>query len=99
MFSDMGLYARLYPMDVALLPIGGVFTMDAYQASEAVKMIHPKMVVPIHYASFPIIAQTAYATFEEKERAMTAGCDDYLTKPIRKEDLFGMIDKHYVNRG
>jgi len=55
----MGLFGRLYPMDAALLPIGGVFTMDAYQASEAVKMIHPKMVVPIHYASFPIIAQTA----------------------------------------
>jgi L-ascorbate metabolism protein UlaG (beta-lactamase superfamily) len=59
LFSDMSLYSRLYPMDVALLPIGGVFTMDAYQASEAVKMIHPKLVVPIHYASFPIIAQTA----------------------------------------
>jgi L-ascorbate metabolism protein UlaG (beta-lactamase superfamily) len=59
LFSDMGLYARLYPMDVALLPIGGVFTMDAYQASEAVKMIRPRRVVPIHYASFPIIAQKA----------------------------------------
>jgi L-ascorbate metabolism protein UlaG (beta-lactamase superfamily) len=59
LFSDMALYGRLYPVDVALLPIGGVFTMDAFQASEAVKMINPKMVVPIHFASFPIIAQTA----------------------------------------
>lgn len=59
LFGDMALYARLYPMDAALLPIGGVFTMDAYQAAEAVKMIQPKRVVPIHYASFPIIAQTA----------------------------------------
>lgn len=59
LFSDMALYARLYPIDVALLPIGGVFTMDAFQAAEAAKMINPKMVVPIHYASFPIIAQTA----------------------------------------
>ncbi|MFO7964840.1 MAG: metal-dependent hydrolase [Desulfobacterales bacterium] len=59
LFGDMALYARLYPMDVALLPIGGVFTMDAYQAAEAVKMIGPKVVVPIHYASFPIIAPTA----------------------------------------
>ncbi len=59
LFSDMALYGRLYPTDVALLPIGGVFTMDAYQAGEAVKMINPKTVVPIHYASFPIIAQTA----------------------------------------
>ena len=59
LFSDMELYGRLYPIDVALLPIGGIFTMDAYQASEATRMINPKMVVPIHYASFPIVAQTA----------------------------------------
>lgn len=58
-FSDMGLFGRLYPMDVALLPIGGVFTMDAYQASEAVHLLKPKMAIPIHYASFPIIAKTA----------------------------------------
>ena len=58
-FSDMELFGRLYPMDVAFIPIGGVFTMDAYQAGEAVKMINPKMAIPIHYGSFPIIAKTA----------------------------------------
>lgn len=59
LFGDMALFGRLYPIDVAILPIGGVFTMDAYQASEAVRMINPKWAVPIHYASFPIIARTA----------------------------------------
>ena len=59
LFGDMALFGRLYPMDVAFLPIGGVFTMDAYQASEAAKILNPKQVVPIHYASFPIIAKTA----------------------------------------
>lgn len=59
LFGDMELFGRVYPMDLAILPIGGVFTMDAHQASEAVKLIKPKMVLPIHYASFPIIAQTA----------------------------------------
>jgi len=58
-FGDMALFGRLYPMDVAFLPIGGVFTMDAYQAGEAVKLLQPKVAIPIHYASFPIIAQTA----------------------------------------
>jgi len=58
-FSDMALYGRLYPMDVALLPIGGIFTMDAYQACEAVKLLAPKLAMPIHYASFPIVAKTA----------------------------------------
>jgi len=58
-FSDMSLYGSLYPIDVALVPIGGVFTMDAYQAGEAVKLLAPKMAMPIHYASFPIVAKTA----------------------------------------
>ncbi len=59
LFSEMALYGRLYPMDVAIVPIGGVFTMDAYQAAEAVKMLSPKKAMPIHYASFPIVAKTA----------------------------------------
>jgi L-ascorbate metabolism protein UlaG (beta-lactamase superfamily) len=59
LYGDMELFGRLYSIDVAALPIGGVFTMDAFQAGEAVKMLSPKFAVPIHYASFPIIAQTA----------------------------------------
>jgi L-ascorbate metabolism protein UlaG (beta-lactamase superfamily) len=38
--------------------MGGIFTMDAYQASHAAAMLKPAMVLPIHYGSFPIIAQT-----------------------------------------
>jgi L-ascorbate metabolism protein UlaG (beta-lactamase superfamily) len=59
LFGDMQLFGRLYPLDVALVPIGGVFTMDAFQASEAVRMLNPKIAIPIHYASFPIVAKTA----------------------------------------
>lgn len=59
LFGDMELFGHLYPLDVALVPIGGIFTMDAYQASEAVRMLNPKIAIPIHYASFPIIARTA----------------------------------------
>jgi L-ascorbate metabolism protein UlaG (beta-lactamase superfamily) len=59
LYGDMSIWGRLYPIDVAILPIGGVFTMDAQQASEAVKLIEPKAAMPIHYQSFPIIAQTA----------------------------------------
>lgn len=59
LFSEMALYGHLYPMDLAIVPIGGVFTMDAYQAAEAVKMLGPMKAMPIHYASFPIVAKTA----------------------------------------
>jgi len=58
-FSEMEIYGRLYPIDLALLPIGGTFTMDARQAAEAVRMLKPRRVMPIHYASFPIVAKTA----------------------------------------
>ena len=61
LFGDMEMWGRLYPIDVALLPIGGVFTMDAFQASEAVSLLKPKKVIPIHYASFPVVAATADA--------------------------------------
>jgi L-ascorbate metabolism protein UlaG (beta-lactamase superfamily) len=64
-FGDMALLGRLYPLDAAFLPIGGIFTMDAYQAGEATKMLQPKVVFPIHYASFPIIAKTADAFTEQ----------------------------------
>lgn len=42
----------------------------------------------------PIIAQTAYALSEEKEQAMVAGCDDYITKPIRRDDLITLMAKY-----
>jgi L-ascorbate metabolism protein UlaG (beta-lactamase superfamily) len=67
LFSEMEIYARLYPIDLALLPIGGVFTMDAKQASFALTLLKPKAVVPIHYKSFPIVAQSA-AEFVELAR-------------------------------
>ncbi len=59
LYGDMEMWGRLYPIDVALLPIGGIFTMDAFQAAEAVALIKPQKVIPIHYASFPIIAPNA----------------------------------------
>jgi L-ascorbate metabolism protein UlaG (beta-lactamase superfamily) len=59
LFGDMELFGKVYPMDVAIVPIGGVFTMDADQASEAVRLLGPKLAIPIHYASFPIIADSA----------------------------------------
>jgi len=41
--------ASLGPIDVALLPIGGTYTMDENEAAEAVKDVQPKVVVPMHY--------------------------------------------------
>jgi L-ascorbate metabolism protein UlaG (beta-lactamase superfamily) len=46
---EMELYSRLYPLDVVILPIGGGGTMDAFQAAEAVRMMNPKQVIPVHF--------------------------------------------------
>lgn len=60
LFSDMQLIARR-GIDLAFLPIGDNFTMGPADAVEAVKLLKPKQVVPIHYNTFPVIEQDAQA--------------------------------------
>jgi L-ascorbate metabolism protein UlaG (beta-lactamase superfamily) len=57
-FSDMQLIKELYAPEVALLPIGGHFTMDPKQASLAVKYLAPKTVLPLHFGTFPPLTGT-----------------------------------------
>ena len=56
-FGDMKLIADLYKPEVALLPIGGFFTMDPKQAALATSMIKPAKVVPMHYGTWEPIEQ------------------------------------------
>lgn len=60
LFSDMKLIGELYKPDIALLPIGGRYTMDIYQAAKAVEFIKPKYVIPIHYNTFDSIKADPY---------------------------------------
>lgn len=55
LFGDMELIGRRHPIDVAFLPIGGHFTMDIDDAAYAVSLLKPKIVVPVHYDTFPPI--------------------------------------------
>lgn len=57
LFGDMELIGKRHPVDVAFLPIGDNFTMGPEDAAYAVSLIKPKIVVPIHYNTFPPIAQ------------------------------------------
>jgi len=58
-FAGMALIGELYPSDVALLPIGSVFTMDYRQAAKACALLKAKAVVPMHYGTFPILEPNA----------------------------------------
>jgi len=52
-FGDMKLIAELYAPEVAMLPIGGHFTMDPKEAAMAVRLLKPQIVLPLHFGTFP----------------------------------------------
>ena len=53
--ADMELLGKYDEIDVALIPIGGNFTMDIDDAVIAVELIKPKVVIPMHYKTWPLI--------------------------------------------
>jgi len=55
-FGDMRLIGELYKPDVALLPIGGHFTMGPVEAATATRLLGVKLVIPMHYGTFPVLA-------------------------------------------
>jgi L-ascorbate metabolism protein UlaG (beta-lactamase superfamily) len=54
-FGDMQLIGRIYAPDVAILPIGGHFTMDPREAAVALELLGVRRCVPCHYATFPLL--------------------------------------------
>jgi len=58
--------------------------MNGYEATEILKKKFP---------SLPIVAQTAFAMSDDREKALDAGCDDYLAKPIKSKDLLSVVEK------
>ena len=57
LFYDMKLIGELYPLDLALLPIGSNFTMGIREAVKATELLNPKVVIPMHYDTFDVIKQ------------------------------------------
>lgn len=70
-FGDMKLIGELYKPEVALLPIGDRFTMGIKEATKAVELIQPQIVIPMHYNTFDVISQDP----EEFKRAVEAKVD------------------------
>jgi L-ascorbate metabolism protein UlaG (beta-lactamase superfamily) len=57
-FGDMKLIAELYKPDLACLPIGDVFTMGPRETAMAIRLLGVKHVIPMHYATFPMLTGT-----------------------------------------
>ncbi len=57
LFGDMALIGELYKPKIAMLPIGGHYTMGPEEAVKAVELIKPRIVIPMHYNTFPVIKQ------------------------------------------
>jgi len=73
LFSDMALVSRFHKIDVMLVCIGDHFTMGPTRAAEAVKLVKPRMVIPMHYATFPVLTGTPEAFGREmKKRKLRA---------------------------
>jgi L-ascorbate metabolism protein UlaG (beta-lactamase superfamily) len=73
LFSDLELVARRGdPVDVALVPIGGHYTMDRWDAVEACNMVGAKQVIPCHYDTFPPIETDAQAFKADVERSTSS---------------------------
>jgi L-ascorbate metabolism protein UlaG (beta-lactamase superfamily) len=70
LFSDLKLIAqRGDRVELALVPIGGHYTMDRFDAVTAVELVNPFQTIPIHYGTFPVIETDAQAFKSDVQNA------------------------------
>ncbi len=62
--------------------------MTGYEATRMIKSVDPEV---------KVIVQTAYSTLEDKRKALDAGCDEYISKPIKHELLVSIINFYLKN--
>ena len=69
LFSDMQLIGQRDKIDYAVLPIGDNYTMGIEDAAQAAKLLGARKVIPVHYNTWPVIAQDpqAFKALTEKE--------------------------------
>lgn len=59
--------------------------MDGYEATAIIKKLRP---------SLPVIAQSAFAFDSDREKALNAGCDNFISKPVKRVILIELIKKY-----
>jgi L-ascorbate metabolism protein UlaG (beta-lactamase superfamily) len=83
-FGDMQIWGTLYPIDLALLPIGGSFTMDALQAAKSLRLLTPRKTIPMHYGTFPGILASNADEFVTLAKKYAPGVSVIVLKPGEK---------------
>ena len=78
-FGDMKVIGELYKPDLAMLPIGDLFTMGPREAAYAVRLLGVQHVIPMHYATFPMLTGTVDGF--RKETKDIAGLTIHAMKP------------------
>ncbi len=58
--------------------------MNGFEATKLIKKIRPDL---------PVIAQTAFTSKDDREKALEAGCDSFITKPIKKKELLSLVQE------
>lgn len=86
-YEAIDLFEKNSDIDFILMDIK-MPNMNGYEATKIIKSKRPDI---------PVIIQTAYATFADKQKAYDYGCDDYISKPIDEEKLQTIIQS-YVNK-
>lgn len=81
-FGDMQLIGRIYEPDVAVLPIGGHFTMDPREAAVALELLGVNRCVPCHYGTFPMLAGTP-----DELRKLASGVEVLSPEPGESVDI------------
>jgi L-ascorbate metabolism protein UlaG (beta-lactamase superfamily) len=83
-FGDMKLIGEIYKPDVACVPIGDVFTMGPKEAATAIRLLGVKHIIPMHYATFPLLTGTP-----EELRAETKGIPGLEIHAIKPGETLG----------
>lgn len=68
LFSDMKMIGERHPIEIAFIPIGDHYTMGIEDALQAAEWYNAKVVVPVHYNTFPVIVQEADSFVQQLQR-------------------------------
>ena len=89
LFSDMSLIAEQYSPNIDILPIGGVYTMKPVEAARAARLLQARVIIPMHYGTFPALTGTPAELRKEMTRIGALATVRELTigKPVTLKSL------------